>query len=160
VRIGPLEPVHAGEVLTVQRAAYVVEAQRHDAPHIPPLRETLAEVAAEIAAADIVTIGAWLGPRLVGSIRGRADLGDPAVAEVRRFSVAPDVQRGGIGRRLLAELESAMSGSVRRFWLITGSRSDDNVRFYRRHGYQVVGTVADDVGVPLLRLAKDPHGGC
>jgi hypothetical protein len=38
----------AGELLTLQRAAYVVEAQAHDDPRLPPLTETLAEVRAEI----------------------------------------------------------------------------------------------------------------
>ncbi|MDT7552926.1 MAG: hypothetical protein QOI16_1462, partial [Pseudonocardiales bacterium] len=37
LRIGLLRPSDAGEVLTVQRAAYVTEAQRYAAPHIPPL---------------------------------------------------------------------------------------------------------------------------
>ena len=41
VHIGPLGPEHAGEVLTVQRAAYVTEAQRYGSPELPPLRESL-----------------------------------------------------------------------------------------------------------------------
>jgi hypothetical protein len=38
----------AGEVLTLQRAAYVTEAQAHDDVDLPPLRQPLAEVAAEL----------------------------------------------------------------------------------------------------------------
>jgi hypothetical protein len=47
--IAAAEPDDAGELLTVQRAAYLVEAQRYDDPHIAPLTETLDEVRAAIS---------------------------------------------------------------------------------------------------------------
>ena len=58
----------------MQLAAYVREAQRYAAPDIPPLRETLAQLRADLERADapdLVARAAWLGPRLVGSVRGR-----------------------------------------------------------------------------------------
>ena len=50
MRIGVAGPEHAGEALTVQRAAYVTEAQRYSAPGIPPLVETLEQLRADLAA--------------------------------------------------------------------------------------------------------------
>ncbi len=44
VRLGAAD---AGEVLTLQRAAYVTEAQAHADLNLPPLRQSFAEVAAE-----------------------------------------------------------------------------------------------------------------
>ena len=73
LRIDLLRPSDAGEVLTVQRAAYVTEAQRYAAPHIPPLLETLEELRADLDRPDVLAVGAWSGPRLVGSVRGRLD---------------------------------------------------------------------------------------
>ncbi|HXV93270.1 MAG TPA: GNAT family N-acetyltransferase [Pseudonocardia sp.] len=154
VAFGPLGPEHAGEALTVQRAAYVTEAQRYAAPGIPPLRETLDELRADLARAggpDLVAVGAWWGVRLVGSVRGRVD-GD--VMEVVRFSVAPDVQGRGIGRRLLAAVHTAAPPAVTRFSLVTGSRSPENLRLYGAAGYRVCGRTVDDAGVELVRMER------
>ncbi|MGD9987961.1 GNAT family N-acetyltransferase [Pseudonocardia sp.] len=154
LRIGVPSPEHAGEMLTVQRAAYVTEAQRYHAPGIPPLRETVQEIRADLAGAGpaLVARAAWLGSRLVGSVRGRID---GAAMEVVRFTVAPDVQGGGVGRALLAALHAAAPASVRSFWLVTGGRSEDNLRFYGAAGYRRTGTVVDDAGVGLVRMERD-----
>jgi len=150
VHIGPLGPEHAGEALTVQRAAYVTEAQHYDAPHIPPLRETVAELRADLES-GVLAFGAWLGPRLAGCVRGRVD---GARMEVARFAVAPDLQGQGIGRGLLSAVESAAPSSVRTLWLVTGATSEANLRLYRRAGYEVVANTSDAVGVTLAILEK------
>lgn len=150
VRTGRPGVEHAGEVLTVQRAAYVTEAQRYDAPNIPPLRETLDEVRADLAG-DTPAVAAWLGPRLVGSVRGRVD-GDRM--EIARLTVAPDVQGHGVGRELLAALHAAAPAPVARFWLVTGARSDDNRRFYAAAGYVDAGAAVDPAGVELVRMER------
>lgn len=153
-RIGPAAPEHAGEILTVQRAAYVTEAQRYAAPGIPPLVETLAEVRADLARADgpeMVARAAWLGPRLVGSVRGRVG---SAAMEVVRFSVAPDVQGLGVGRALLAAVEAAAPPSVVTFWLLTGARSPGNIGLYTAAGYRPTGTALDAAGVELMRMER------
>lgn len=142
---------HAGEVLTVQRAAYVTEAQRYDAPHIPPLRETLDEVRADLAG-DAPAVAAWLGARLVGSVRGRLD-GDRM--EIARLTVAPDLQGRGIGRALLAAVHAAAPEQVTVCWLVTGARSTGNVALYAAAGYLPVGTVVDDAGVGLVRMERE-----
>lgn len=138
----------------MQRAAYVTEAQRYDAPHIPPLRETLDEVRADLAAdsPDLVVRAAWLGPRLVGSVRGRIE-GDRM--EVARFTVAPDLQGRGIGRALLAAVHAAAPEHVAVCWLITGSRSAGNVALYTAAGYRPVGTAVDSSGVELVRMERE-----
>lgn len=154
VHIGPLAPVHAGEALTVQRAAYVTEAQHYNAPNIPPLTETVDELRADIVT-GVLALGAWLGTRLVGCVRGRV-AGERM--EVARFVVAPDMQGRGIGTALLAAVESAAPIQVRVLWLVTGASSDGNLRLYGRSGYVVVGNRTDAVGVPLALLEKRVSG--
>lgn len=151
VHIGPLEARHAGEALTVQRAAYVTEAQLYHAPNIPPLTETVDQLRADLDS-GVLAFGAWLGTRLAGSVRGRA-AGDRM--EVARFSVAPDLQGNGIGRALLAAVETAAPPEIRTFWLVTGTSSEANLRMYRRAGYVVVGNQTDAVGVALVVLEKE-----
>jgi ribosomal protein S18 acetylase RimI-like enzyme len=74
--------------------------------------------------------------------------------EVSRFAVAPDMQGRGVGRSLLGTLEAAVPAGVRRLWLVTGAASEDNLRLYRRAGYEPVDDYVDDVGVRILVLAK------
>lgn len=150
VHIGALAPAHAGEALTVQRAAYVTEAQHYDAPHIPPLTETVDELRADLVA-GVLAFGAWLGPRLVGCVRGRVD-GNRM--EVARFAVAPDMQGQGIGSALLTAVETAAPHRVRTLWLVTGATSDANLRLYDKAGYAVVAKSTDAVGVEMVRLEK------
>jgi ribosomal protein S18 acetylase RimI-like enzyme len=150
VHIGPLAPTHAGEALTVQRAAYVTEAQHYNAPHIPPLTETADELRADLES-GVLALGAWLGPRLAGCVRGRVD-GDRM--EVARFAVAPDLQGRGIGGALLAAVEAAAPAAVRTLWLVTGATSEANLRLYRKAGYEVVADTTDAVGVALVVLEK------
>ncbi|GLZ43033.1 GNAT family N-acetyltransferase [Actinokineospora sp. NBRC 105648] len=151
IRLARLAPDHVGEALTVQRAAYVSEAQRYRQPLIPPLVETLEQFRADLR----VAVGAWFGDRLVGSVRGRVD-GDRM--EIARFSVAPDQQGNGVGRALLAAVEDAAPAEVETFWLITGARSHDNIALYERAGYVIVGERPDVVGIRLAVMEKPRHG--
>ncbi len=43
---------------------------------------------------------------------------------------------------------------VRVFWLITGAESEDNLRLYRKAGYEVVADTVDSAGVELVVLEK------
>jgi ribosomal protein S18 acetylase RimI-like enzyme len=74
-------------------------------------------------------------------------------AELARYSVAPDAQGHGIGRALLERAHAELAaGDVT--WLVTGARSDENLRIYRRAGYEETGRLVDSTGVELLRLER------
>ncbi|MEU7570603.1 GNAT family N-acetyltransferase [Micromonospora sp. NPDC049240] len=150
VTIAPAVVADAGEILTVQRAAYLVEAQRYRDVFLPPLTETLDEVRAALAG-PVVVLAARRGTRLVGSVRARLD-GD--TAHVGRLAVAPDQQGRGIGGRLLAAVEHACVGRVARFALFTGAQSADNLGLYARRGYRVVAHRPDENGNRLAILEK------
>lgn len=120
----------AGEIMTVQRAAFVREAQLYDDPHVPPLVETLDQVRAAIETA-IVVVGR-LGHRVVAS--GRVVVID-RVAHIGRLAVAPDLQGQGIGRALLEAVETACEGEVDAFVLFTGQQTLGNLHLYHSAGY-------------------------
>ncbi|BEP13828.1 GNAT family N-acetyltransferase [Acidothermaceae bacterium B102] len=128
VVISPALPTDAGELLVVQRSAYVSEAQWYDAPRIPPLVETLDEVVAAIAAGGVLV--ARLGSRLVGSVRWEVAGG---LCHVNRLSVATDLQGHGLGSRLLTAAGDAADAPA--YTLFTGADSPHNIRLYERHGY-------------------------
>jgi predicted GNAT family N-acyltransferase len=84
-----------GEMLTLQRAAYVTEAQAHGDLAMPPLVQTLEELRAELAEPAVTGWGFRADGRLVAGVRVR--LTGPASAEIGRLVVAPDRQGAGLG---------------------------------------------------------------
>ncbi len=122
----------AGEVLTLQRAAYVPEARRYGDPDLPPLVQSLDEVRAELARPDVIGLGVRDDGRLVAAVRLRVDA---SVAHLGRLVVAPDRQGLGIGTGLLAACERMLPPEVGEIRLFTGSRSEATIRLYERQGY-------------------------
>ena len=136
----------AGELLTLQRACWVAEAiALDDLAVVPALHESLDDV--------LAALGQWrtfvvrVAGRLVGSVRCRAE---GAVWQVGRVMVAPDVQGRGLGRLLLEHAESLAEDQTRTFRLVTGERSTDNLRRYRRAGYSVRRDLAPPPGGVVL----------
>jgi GNAT superfamily N-acetyltransferase len=153
--VAVLDAADAGEALTVQYAAYLSEGRRYGTTEIPPLRESVAALAADLQRPEVRAFGAWAGERLIGSVRLRGErIGTGgACAELARFSVAPDAQGHGIGRALLERAHAELAaGDVT--WLVTGARSDENLRLYRRAGYEETGRLVDSAGVELLRMER------
>jgi GNAT superfamily N-acetyltransferase len=130
VRIERAAEADAGEILTLQRAAYITEAQLHGDPFLPPLVESLDQVRTTIAAS--IVLKATAGTRLAGSVRGRIQ---DRTCLVGRLVVAPDLQGRGIGRALMSALEEETAGLADACVLFTGHLSEANLRFYRRLGY-------------------------
>ncbi len=148
--IVPVTPGDAGELLTLQRAAYVTEAQLYDNPHLPPLTESLDALGADLGSGP--ALKAMLGSRIVGTVRCRQE---GEVLHVGRLAVAPDQQGRGLGRVLLLAAEQLGGpGVVRTFALFTGARSEANLRLYQRCGYVEVRREALPTGPGLVHLEK------
>ena len=150
VRIMRARPEDAGEILTVQRAAYVTEAQLYGDPFIAPLLESVGQVAEAIATGTVLK--AVAGSRIVGAVRGRLT---GTTCLVGRLVVAPDRQRQVIGSALLTALhESVPEASA--FDLFTGHLSEGNLRLYRRLGYRETRRerVADHLTLVHLRWER------
>ena len=143
-----LTPADAGEVLTLQRAAFVTEAQLYDDPNHPALTQPLDELRAELEGPGL---GIREGGRLVAAVRWTSD---GEVAHIRRLTVAPDQQGRGLGTRLLREAEAASGASV--FELFTGHLSVANIRLYEREGYAEFRRQELQPGIELVFLRKVP----
>jgi len=145
-----LGPEDAGEVLTVQRAAFVAEARLYGTTEIPPLVETLDEVRRELG--STIMMGAMLVVRLVGAIRLTVEA---PIGWISRVAVAPDQQGKGIGSDLLGAVEAAAPPQVRRFQLAAGNKSSASVAMYERRGYREFSRWVDSAGVELILMGKD-----
>lgn len=133
VRIDVIGAEHAGELLTLRRAAFVTEAQIFNDPNIPALTQTLDELLVDLASEDVVTLGAWQGHRLIGSIR--VGLEDDK-ATIGRLAVAPDQQGRGIGTQLLFAVLGHLPENTKEVWVFTGRNSKHNIALYNKAGYE------------------------
>ncbi|MDO3702633.1 GNAT family N-acetyltransferase [Micromonospora sp. C28SCA-DRY-2] len=149
VVISPVLPVDVGEILTLQRAAYVTEAQLYSDASLPALTQTYDELAAELG--SDLALKATMGHRIVGSVRARLE---GSVLHIGRLVVAPDLQGRGIGTRLLTAVEREAAGKADRYTLFTGHLSRANIRLYERHGYTEVRRVRLTSDVVLVHLEK------
>lgn len=131
--IRPVTLDDAGELYTLRRAAFVSEAQQYDDPNIPPLTQTFDELKADLEADGVITLGGWLGTRLVGSIRV---LVEGPKATLGRFAVAPDLQGQGIGTDLLSAIVPYLPEGIEEVWVFTGRDSLQNLAMYAKHGYE------------------------
>jgi len=146
---------YAGEVLTLQRAAYVTEAQAHGDVDLPPLRQLLPELAAELGDREVLAAG-WRDEagRLVASVRVRVRQSAPTMAEVGRLTVIPDRQGQGLGSSMLTAVEGQLPASVTELRLFTGERSEGNLRLYERLGYTETHREATPAGYALVHFTK------
>jgi tRNA (guanine37-N1)-methyltransferase len=133
----PATPADAGELLTLQRACWVQEALANDSlTDIPALTESLEDVQEWMR-----TWSTWVvrsEGRLVGAVRGRLENGPGGPAWcIGRVMVAPDLQRRGLGRVLLAHIEAVAPPEATSYALFTGARSVANIRMYKKAGYRV-----------------------
>ena len=110
--------------------AYQSEARLNDDWTIPPLTQTLPEILSEFETK--VFLKAMCVDKIIGSVRAALDSG---TCQVGRLIVHPDYQGKGIGTLLMNRIEAAFP-YAERFELFTGIKSINNIRFYRRLGYQ------------------------
>ncbi|SEL28885.1 Acetyltransferase (GNAT) family protein [Nonomuraea pusilla] len=141
-------PGDAGEILTVQRAAYVAEAQLYGDPFIPPLVESLAQVRKAVETG--VALKAVEDSRLVGAVRGRLS---GSTCRVGRLVVVPDLQGRGVGTALLTALHERLP-QAEAFDLFTGHLSEGNLRLYHRLGYRETRRERMDDHLTLVHLRR------
>jgi GNAT superfamily N-acetyltransferase len=144
LKIVPATLADAPAMLAMQQLAFEPEARACQAREIPPLQETVEGIREHIRTATVLK--ALDGERLLGSVRGIVAGG---ACLIRVLVVAPDAQGRGLGAALLKAIEDAHP-RVERFELTTNMVMVGNVRFYLRHGYEVVEQVQF---APTIRLA-------
>lgn len=139
----------ACEILALQKIAYQSEAILYEDWTIPPLTQTLSEMQAEFGIK--VFLKAVVEERIVGSARGSLSSG---TCSIGRLIVHPDYQGKGIGTMLMKRIEKTFP-RAERFELFTGVKSIDNIRLYRRLGYEDYREEDPSSAVRLIFMEKD-----
>ena len=140
-----------GELLTLQRAVFLLDAQLYGDPFLPPLTQTFEQLRVDVADQNRVFLTAKLGARLVGSVRA---LRQGRIIHIERLMTAPDLTRCGIGGSLLGAIEAAMEEDAYFFELRTGAKSAENIAMYQRRGYRIVNETTDESGMMVVNMSK------
>jgi ribosomal protein S18 acetylase RimI-like enzyme len=138
----------AGQILALQKRAYESEARTYNDWSIPPLTQGLGALVEEIEKTTVLKT--TVEQRIVGSVRATLN---SEVCSIGRLIVEPEHQGQGLGTKLLEAIEAAHP-EAKRFELFTGSRSEGNIRLYRRHGYEVTETKQLSEHVTLVFMVK------
>lgn len=122
----------ATEILSLQKLAYISEAEIYNDFNIPPLTQTLEEVLNKFK--DHIFLKAVEEGKIVGSVR--ANILDSGAVYIGRLIVHPEYQNQGIGTRLMDTIETCFPG-IKIFELMTGFKSQKNISFYEKRGYKI-----------------------
>ncbi len=139
----------AGEILGLQKLAYLIEAERYDDYDIHPLKQTLEEIREQFK--DHTFLKAVQGDRIIGSVRaGEKD----GTCYIGRLAVHPEMQNKGIGTALMQEIEKCCVQA--RFELFVGSKSENNIHLYRKLGYNIYKTARYGCGnIEIFYMEKN-----
>ncbi|TCC15635.1 GNAT family N-acetyltransferase [Kribbella sindirgiensis] len=135
----------AARVLTIQHAAYAVEAELIGFDGIPPLQEDLDG----LMSSTELWLGRYDGPLLVGAIA--YELSADSV-EISRLIVDPAHARRGHGRALLDHLDRIAPRPVS--LVSTGSANLPAVNLYKSRGYAPVGEVEVAPGIQITQFRR------
>jgi ribosomal protein S18 acetylase RimI-like enzyme len=156
VEIRPAGAGDAREILDLQRAAYRIEGERYGDFSLPPLTETVDDLARALRTHVVLVarrstrVATLPTDPIVGTVRARVAAD---TAHIGRMSVLPALHGRGIGRQLLEAIEQDVA-PVRCYALFTGHRSERNLRMYERAGYRRVRTERQSDAVMLIHLEK------
>ena len=135
----------AERLLTIQHAAYAVEAELIGFDGIPPLQEDLDG----LMSSTELWLGRYDGPLLVGAIA--YELSADSV-EISRLIVDPAHARRGHGRALLDHLDQIAPRPVS--LVSTGSANLPAVTLYKSRGYAPVGEVEVAPGIHITQFRR------
>ncbi|KAA1426280.1 tRNA (guanosine(37)-N1)-methyltransferase TrmD [Nocardioides antri] len=141
-------PADAGELLTLQRACWMQEAEANPGAYIPALHESLEDVQAWLREWDTYVVRR--AGRLVAAVRGRVEGPEGTAWDIGRIMVAPDLQGQGLGRVLLEHIEAVAPATVTTYLLFTGEGSLRNQRMYRKAGYRLRSDLPAPPGAVIL----------
>jgi ribosomal protein S18 acetylase RimI-like enzyme len=138
----------AEEILSLQKLAYISEAEIYNDFNIPPLVQTLKELRDDFK--NQFFLKAVIDGRRIGSVRAFAKEG---TCFVGRLIVHPDFQNQGIGAKLVQDMENIFKTS-KRFELFTGHQSERNLYLYQKLGYKIFKTEKINDKVSYVYLEK------
>lgn len=139
----------AKEILSIQKRAFLQEAELPGNNfNIKPLTQTLTEMEADFLKYTILK--GCFEKRIIGSIRANM-VNDTCY--IGRLIVEPIFQHKGYGTIMLNAIESRFP-QASTFELFTGESSKDNICFYTKRGYKIIGQIVSEEETKLIKMEK------
>ena len=136
------------EILKLQYLAYQSEARLFGDMDIPPLKQTLEEVYEEFEKGTVLKAVDEEGG-IIGSVRAYQEEG---TVYIGKLMVHPNMQKRGIGTKLLLEMEKEYPNQ--RYELFTSTKSISNIRLYEKLGYEIFKEEAATQELQFVYLQK------
>ena len=146
--IQPARQQDLPEILALQKTAFAAEAQLVNDWNIPPLTQTLDELADDWRKGIMLKAVNEGGP-IIGTVRGHMA---PDGFYIGRLAVQPQWQGRGCGSALLEAMIARAEPN--RLVLFTSTKSERNLRLYERFGFRPFKKSTTATGVPLVWLEK------
>ena len=119
------------KILTVQKKAFLFQANKYNDHDMPPMQETYEGVLDDLNKHLIFV--AIVNSGIVGSVR---IIKSNDEAEIKRLSVDDDYHDNGIGQMLI-KVSEMQYPELKRIWLLTGSKSYKSIALYKKLGYEL-----------------------
>ena len=119
--------------------------------NIPPLTQTLEEIIEEFD--EQLFLKATIDNTIIGSVRAYLQ---NSSCFIGRLIVHTNCQKKGIGTKLMCEIENRFS-HANRSELFTGHRSEQNIRFYQKLGYNIIRIEQINDNLKFVYLEKKMH---
>ena len=136
------------EILQLQYLSYQNEAALFGKRTIPPLKQTLDELADEYNNSVILKI-VNDDNTIIGSVRAKES---ERTVYIGKLMVHPNYRHNGYGTRLIKEIEKYFPN--KRYELFTSTRSKDNIRLYQSLGYKIFDITAVDDELRFVYMEK------
>ena len=146
--IQPARQQDLPEILALQKTAFAAEAQLVNDWNIPPLTQTLDELADDWRK-GIMLKAVNEGGTIIGTVRGHMA---PDGFYIGRLAVQPQWQGRGCGSALLEAMIARAEPN--RLVLFTSTKSERNLRLYERFGFRPFKKSTTATGVTLVWLEK------
>ena len=146
--IQPARQQDLPEILALQKTAFAAEAQLVNDWNIPPLTQTLDELADDWRKGIMLKAVNEGGP-IIGTVRGHMA---PDGFYICRLAVQPQWQGRGCGSALLEAMIARAEPN--RLVLFTSTKSERNLRLYERFGFKPFKKSTTATGVTLVWLEK------
>lgn len=136
----------AEEILSLQKLAYISEAEIYNDFNIPPLVQSFEQIESEFD--NHIFLKVLVDGKIIGSLRASVIDG---VCTIFKVIVHPDFQNRGIGTSMIIRIKEILCES-KRFEIFTGHRSERNLYLYQKLGYKIFKTekLTDNLNIAYL----------
>ena len=143
----------AEEILELQKAAFLGQAQIYNNFRLPPLVQTIESIKQEFASKSFLK--AIHNNQIIASVKFQQS---GNIVHIDRLIVHPTFQNQGVGTCLMRTLEDKFPNGAT-FQLFTGEKSNRNVHLYTKLGYQVLRKETTEQGIMLAHMEKHHNKG-